>query len=282
MAEVARESFESSAAPNFTGSQILLLPALYGLFRACLSPRLWIICTTLVIFAGVVLPLQKPALVTALIGVTMSVVGLVLVAWKNRFASAQFSISRTIVVAASTISVLVVGFGAWVSAGDGIGKKYLEERFLKVNYTGFDRDISSGREEIWTWAAHEFIKSPIWGQGLGNMYEVAASRSEVTIRATHNEYLEILQSGGLIAFIPYMALLVVSVKAQLDVLIRAPAFFVPAAGAVFAWSSAMLLSNMYGSVTSVQSAAFVYWGIFACSFALSRQSRYWWKDVQNG
>lgn len=64
----------------------------------------------------------------------------------------------------------------------------------------------TGRTKIWKFTIEEFLKEPIWGQGLMGIEEYVALTSNRYATNAHNYILSILVSGGVIAFIQYMIL----------------------------------------------------------------------------
>ena len=71
----------------------------------------------------------------------------------------------------------------------------------------FDRDMTlSGRTIVWRMAFNSFLQNPIWGVGQGKGYEMFGYAT------THNRYLNTMFTGGLVSFILFAALLILTYR----------------------------------------------------------------------
>lgn len=64
----------------------------------------------------------------------------------------------------------------------------------------------SGRTQVWAIAFSSFLQNPIWGVGQGKGYEMFG------FATTHNRYLNTMFTGGLVGFILFNALLILTCR----------------------------------------------------------------------
>ena len=81
----------------------------------------------------------------------------------------------------------------------------------KENFNRSEEDVQldNNRFTIWRQGFEVFKRHPVFGCGPRNIYEgvqryVAEPRSEIEAGGLHNMYLELLATGGLAAFLPFM------------------------------------------------------------------------------
>ena len=65
-------------------------------------------------------------------------------------------------------------------------------------------NLDSGRGDLTAEALQDFVESPIWGKGI-------ASFQNYTIYP-HNLFVQMLQEGGMILFIPFAIIFIVALK----------------------------------------------------------------------
>lgn len=111
---------------------------------------------------------------------------------KGSFAVAAFASVVGVIVFANLIPIVT----ALVSGLQSIGVEiYALEKLLVRADAG---DITSGRDDLYSVGLEMFIKSPLWGHGVG-AFEVRYGDGETYV---HNIILQQLIEGGLLLFIP--------------------------------------------------------------------------------
>lgn len=112
-----------------------------------------------------------------------------------RFASGSFTVRASALVA---ILIVVVAGTIWVG-GDQLK---LGVSMIPTEIGGDAEELSIRRADIWKAGWRSFAAHPIVGSGFGAFSAAATKYHEKagvsTVRQAHNDYLEILTSGGLI------------------------------------------------------------------------------------
>src|SRR5699024_586938 len=77
-------------------------------------------------------------------------------------------------------------------------------RFLNdLSFSIFNKNLFSGRNEIWNTVIHSILNRPFFGYGVG----IRAPDVAETESTTHNMYLQVLLEVGLVGFILFLLFL---------------------------------------------------------------------------
>ena len=126
-------------------------------------------------------------------------------------------LSRSLAVRVLLIVVLVAGvfFGTIWLGGDQLATRIEESRNeISVDTTGLRQGVS--RNEIWRATWRMFLAHPVLGVGMNGYWAVIPTFHDasgtMTPQEAHNDYLELLVSGGLVGFALGVWFVVVVVK----------------------------------------------------------------------
>ena len=70
----------------------------------------------------------------------------------------------------------------------------------------------SGRDSVWQSAAEFILRHPIIGNGYGAMVPYEKSGNVLSASHAHNQYLQMLLTGGVIAFLIFFAINIISTR----------------------------------------------------------------------
>ena len=122
--------------------------------------------------------------------------------------SSRKKVVRTAVVVAAVV------FG-WFSFNSIIEWLYLKSESSGIQLLPLSRlyftitegkDLTSGRGDIAAVAFQDFLNSPIWGNGI------ASFRENNALGYPHNLFLQLLQEGGLLLFLPFALIFIQGLK----------------------------------------------------------------------
>lgn len=124
---------------------------------------------------------------SVLLGIAVAVVAWVfLKQWKDKFRH--------------LIYVVLAGNFLFVGLYIGLQDTYLGNLLNKGSFLLFNKNLFSGRSEIWGQVIHAIIQKPVWGYGVGTR---AADITSTDLTA-HNMYLQILLEVGLVGFLLFV------------------------------------------------------------------------------
>lgn len=237
---------------NFTGSQLMTLPMVYGFLKYVTTRKpTWIMGSGCILISTIV-TLEKPAITTSLVAIFLTWGALSIVGTNGRRLNSDKLGSYIVTV----FMVLLCGAMAYFilnKYSDGEWLNYLESRFFKVGLK--EDDVSSGRFFMWEWALDMWIKSPLVGHGIGVLYPGLDSFVGV-----HNIPLELLYTTGLIGFFLYYFWALSPIYAGW----RSFGFVTPRSGegivAITVWLVVIHIANLFGNTTTVQTMSFAYVG----------------------
>lgn len=165
------------------------------------------------IWTGLVLANSRGGILAMLVQVV--VVGLLV----SSFHSSRLARSGLVRVVLTGVLVVVVVAGAFWVGGDRLATNF------EATASEFNRDAGdalsardgASRREIWTTTLKMFAAHPFLGVGLGGYWIVVTAHHDASGRLTpqeaHNDYLELLASGGLVGLALGVWFVVVVVRA---------------------------------------------------------------------
>jgi O-antigen ligase len=139
-------------------------------------------------------------------GILAMIIQVVIAALLLSFRSEGLRTTRLITVRAALVVVLVAGvlFGTFWIGGDRLISAIKTGGETAGATTTIDRDGAS-RNDIWRASAKLFAAYPVLGAGLGAYWPRISAHHDASgalvPQEAHNDYLELLASGGIIGFI---------------------------------------------------------------------------------
>ncbi|MFN7875404.1 MAG: O-antigen ligase family protein [Pirellula sp.] len=249
---------------HFSAGQILVIPYSFELARGMLTGRIaWIRLSCLAF--GIIAPLEKPVLATIVFAM----------------ASIAFLLPRLLMKVQLSWIKAGLAFGASIaititlvySFAGREARDWLSARFLKTNVKEQDRDISSGRFEMWEWGIDRFFDDPLIGVGLGDRRVTYGLDGKTYLIPLHNLSIELLCLTGILgitmfglAFVIYLQRLRLLVRSLTSEPINCAVVV-----AIGAYALSMLLVSQLGRNLGVANAGLIFWSLIGFARTLERR-----------
>jgi O-antigen ligase len=251
---------------NFTGSQLMILPMIFGFVMYRSTKRItWLLGSGL-IWISTIIPLEKPAITTSMLSVAISWIAIFFTR-PGRRSSGSSGLGACLGISAVGLIAVIAAYYALELYSEGQWIDYLESRFFKIGLR--NDDVSSGRFLMWEWAFEMWLQSPIYGHGIGVLYP--AQHAFVPV---HNIPIELLYSTGVFGFFLYYYWALGPLWAGWKVTSLVTPDSRTSIVTMTVWLTVVNLANLFGNTTSVQTMSFAYVGCTVfLAVATSRQLR---------
>lgn len=249
---------------HFSAGQILVISYSYELAKGLLTGRIaWIRLSCLAF--GIVAPLEKPVLAT--IAFAMASIAFLLPHLIMKVQASWIKAGLAF-VASMAITITLVNSFAGREARD-----WLSARFLKTNVKEQDRDLSSGRFEMWQWGIDRFFDDPLIGVGLGDRRITYGLDGKTYLIPLHNLSIEVLCLTGIVG-ITLVGLAFLTYLRRLRILVRSltsESNNCAVIVAIGAYALSMLMVSQVGRNLGVANAGLIFWSLIGFARTLERR-----------
>ena len=250
-------SKDSLFAADWKGTYILIL-AYLAVFARTIAGRKTAPLAMIILFCGILAPLQKPVLATFAFANLL----LLFLAFRVRRSGGDIRIGKTFILIIILLIIGAIGGSIIFGLGNEAASRFLVERILKGGGEG--KDLSGGRLRMWADCLGIWTEHPVLGTGLGHRLYGMGEDGIPFALPVHNLYIQILMETGLMGFLT----LILAVggwfhRASKTLTWETSSDRLWPRLVIITWVATMLFSVLYGESLTIMPVAFIFWMMLA-------------------